>query len=72
MTRELTVVIERDEDGCLVASVPSLPGCHTQAKSMDELLERITEAVQLCLEEQGSGQASCARSRLASASRAMS
>ena len=44
------VVIEKDEDGYLVASVPSLKGCHTQAKTMDELLERITEAIELCLE----------------------
>ncbi|MDO8635244.1 MAG: type II toxin-antitoxin system HicB family antitoxin, partial [Dehalococcoidia bacterium] len=39
MVREFTVVIEKDEEGYLVASVPSLPGCHTQARSMDELLE---------------------------------
>ena len=35
MAREFTVVIERDEEGYLVASVPSLPGCHTQARSME-------------------------------------
>ncbi len=53
MAREFTVVIERDEDGYLIASVPALPGCHTQARSMDELLDRIKEAIQLCLEVQG-------------------
>ena len=53
MAREFTVVIERDDEGILVASVPSLPGCHTQARSMDELLDRIREAIQLCLEVQG-------------------
>jgi predicted RNase H-like HicB family nuclease len=53
MTREFTVVIERDEEGYLVGSVPSLPGCHTQARSMDELLGRVKEAIQLCLEVQG-------------------
>lgn len=52
MSRQFTVVIERDEEGYLVASVPSLPGCHTQARSMDELLERVKEAIQLCLEGQ--------------------
>ena len=52
MAREFTVVIERDEDGYLIASVPTLHGCHTQARSMDELLERIKEAIQLCLEVQ--------------------
>lgn len=55
MGRELTVVIERDEEGYLVGSVPSLKGCHTQAMSMDELLERVKEAIQLCLEVQGEG-----------------
>ena len=34
----------------LVASVPALKGCHTQAKSYDELIERIKEAIELCLE----------------------
>ena len=50
MARAFAVVIERDEDGYLVASVPSLPGCHTQARSMDDLLERTKEAIQLCLD----------------------
>lgn len=49
MTREFNVIIERDE-GYFVASVPSLAGCHTQAKSLDELIERIKEAIELCLE----------------------
>ncbi len=44
------VIIEKDEDGFLVASVPSLKGCHTQAKSYDQLMERIQEAIELCLE----------------------
>ena len=48
--REFTVIIERDEDGYLVGSVPSLRGCHTQGKTMDELFERIKEAIELCLE----------------------
>ena len=45
-----TVVIERDEDGYLVASVPALKGCHTQGKTMDELLANVKEAIELCLE----------------------
>ncbi len=53
MAREFTVVIERDEEGYLVGSVPTLQGCHTQARSMDELIERLKEAIQLCLEVQG-------------------
>lgn len=50
MVREFNVVIERDEDGYFVASVPELRGCHTQAKSLDVLMRRVKEAIQLCLE----------------------
>lgn len=50
MHRDFDVVIERDAEGYYVASVPSLPGCHTQAKSLDALIERIREAIELCLE----------------------
>ncbi|APB32650.1 hypothetical protein GlitD10_0342 [Gloeomargarita lithophora Alchichica-D10] len=50
MIRELNVVIERDLDGFFVASVPSLRGCHTQAKSLDILIDRIQEAALLCIE----------------------
>jgi predicted RNase H-like HicB family nuclease len=53
MSREFSVVIERDEEGYLVASVPSLPGCHTQARSLDELMDRVREAIALCLEVEG-------------------
>ena len=44
------MIIERDTDGYFVASVLNLAGCHTQAKSIEELMERITEAIELCLE----------------------
>ena len=55
MAREFIVVIEKDEEGYLVGSVPALKGCHTQARSMDQLLERMKEAIQLCLEVEGLG-----------------
>ena len=55
--REFSVVIERDSEGYFVASVPSLPGCHTQAKTLDALMKRIKEAIELCLEVEGSGDA---------------
>lgn len=48
--REFYVVIEQDEDGYYIADVPELPGCHTQAKSIDELRRRIKEAIGLYLE----------------------
>ena len=47
------MVIERDEDGYYVAYVPELPGCHTQARTLDELMDRVREAVELYLEVQG-------------------
>ncbi|MDY7003635.1 MAG: type II toxin-antitoxin system HicB family antitoxin [Cyanobacteriota bacterium] len=50
MRQYFNVIIEKDADGYLVASVPALKGCHTQAKSYDELIERIQEAIELCLE----------------------
>jgi predicted RNase H-like HicB family nuclease len=53
MPLEVNVVIERDSEGNYVASVPSMPGCHTQARSIDELIPRIREAIALHLEEQG-------------------
>jgi predicted RNase H-like HicB family nuclease len=48
--RQFTVVVERDRAGWYVASVPALPGCHTQARSLDKLISRIREAIELCLE----------------------
>ena len=50
MLRDFSVVVERDEDGVYVASVPALPGCHTQAASLDALMDRIREAIALHLE----------------------
>ena len=48
-----SVVVERDEDGYYVASIPELPGCHTQAGTLDELMVRIREAAELYLEVEG-------------------
>jgi len=53
MPRNFDVVVEKDEEGYYIASVPALPGCHTQAKSLDELDRRIREAIALCLEVEG-------------------
>jgi predicted RNase H-like HicB family nuclease len=50
---KFAVVVERDEDGYYVASVPELPGCHTQAKTLDELTKRIKEAIEAYLEAEG-------------------
>ena len=51
MAKEFSVIIEQDVEGYYVASVPGLRGCHTQAKSLDELMARVKEAVELCLED---------------------
>jgi len=53
LSSNFDVVVERDEEGYYVASVPALPGCHTQARSLDELDLRIREAIELCLELEG-------------------
>jgi predicted RNase H-like HicB family nuclease len=52
MATQFDVVVERDSEGFYVASVPALAGCHTQARSLDELMDRIREAIELCLEVQ--------------------
>jgi len=46
-----TYLIERDEDGVYVASVPALKGCYSQASSIEELLPRVKEAIELYLED---------------------
>jgi predicted RNase H-like HicB family nuclease len=50
MPRAFNVIIERDSEGYYVATVPELRGCHTQAKSLDTLMKRVREAIELCLE----------------------
>lgn len=47
MTQKFNVIIEKGEDGYLIAEVVGLPGCHTQAKTQDQLIERVKEAVKL-------------------------
>ena len=53
MNKEFSVIIEKDSEGYYVGSVARLRGCHSQAKSLDELMVRIREAIELCLEVQG-------------------
>jgi predicted RNase H-like HicB family nuclease len=47
--KKYTVIIERDEAGYYVATVPTLRGCHTQAKTLDTLMKRVREAIQVCV-----------------------
>ncbi len=50
---EFNVIIEKDEDGWYVASVPEISGCHTQGKTIQQVLERIKEAIEVCLKADG-------------------
>lgn len=50
MERTFTVLLEQDEDGIYVAKVPDIPGCYTQGKTIAQAMERIKEAIQVCLE----------------------
>jgi predicted RNase H-like HicB family nuclease len=49
-SKTFTVLIEQDEDGIYVAKVPDIPGCYTQGKTVQEAMERIKEAIQVCVE----------------------
>jgi len=51
--KAFTVTIQKDKEGYFVGEVVELPGCHTQAKSLDELMERIKEAIELYLDVHG-------------------
>ncbi len=53
MERQFDVIIERDQEGLYVGSVPQLAGCQTKALSLDLLIERMREAIELCLEVEG-------------------
>jgi predicted RNase H-like HicB family nuclease len=58
MKREFNVIIEKDSAGYYVATVPALRGCHTQAKSLDTLMKRVREAIELCLEVEDDAESS--------------
>ena len=50
MKQNFTILIEQGEDGVYVATVPSLKSCYTQAATIPELIEKIQEVIELCLE----------------------
>lgn len=54
MKKEYNIIIEKDSEGYYTGYVPELKGCHSQAKSIDELLKRMEEVIELCVEVQGS------------------
>lgn len=49
MTKAFNIIVEKGEDGYLISEVVGLPGCHTQAKSIEQLIERTKEAIKLYL-----------------------
>ncbi len=49
-TYSFPVIIEKDSNNMFVATVPSLKGCHTQAKTLETLYKRVQEVIALCLE----------------------
>ena len=56
MSMQYAVVLETGESGWVIASVPSLPGCHSQGRTREEALSNIQEAIQgyiAVLEEDG-------------------
>jgi predicted RNase H-like HicB family nuclease len=50
MKREYNIIIEKDSEGYYIGLVPELKGCHSQAKSIDELMVRMEEVIELCEE----------------------
>jgi len=50
MSKKYTIIIEKDEEGWFTSEVIELPGCHTQSKTMDELIERTKEAIKAYLQ----------------------
>lgn len=52
-TKQFRVIVEQDLDGYFIASVPALPGCYTQGKTLEEVTKRIKEAILLCIEVAG-------------------
>ena len=50
MSQKFTVIVEQGEDGYLISNVIGISGCHTQAKTLDELMKRTKEAIKLYLE----------------------
>ncbi|MBI2579616.1 MAG: type II toxin-antitoxin system HicB family antitoxin [Candidatus Aenigmarchaeota archaeon] len=51
MSKKYTVIIEKDEDGWFVSEVVELPGCHTQGRTKEQLIERTKEAIKAYLED---------------------
>lgn len=51
LNKTFNIIVEKGTDGYFISSVIELPGCHTQAKTYDELFVRTKEAIELYLDE---------------------
>jgi len=51
--RDCSVILERDEEGFHVTAVAGLAGCPTAGRSPDEIMDRLKESIQVCLEAEG-------------------
>ena len=49
---QLPVLIEQDEDGVFIVTVPTLRGCSSYGYTIEEAMENIAEAAALCLEDE--------------------
>lgn len=50
---EYDVILEKDEEGWYIATVPAIQGCYTQGRTLSEVIERIKEAIEVCIVADG-------------------
>jgi len=48
----LPVLVEQDEDGVFIVSIPTLRGCRSYGDTLDDAMHNIAEAALLCLEDE--------------------
>ena len=49
MTKKFTVLIEQDEDGMFIGSIPTIPSCYADGKTQEEMLDSLRDVLRLCL-----------------------
>jgi predicted RNase H-like HicB family nuclease len=54
--KHFPILLEQDEDGIYIASCPIFKGCHSYGENIDEALENIKEAIELCLEDENASE----------------
>ena len=56
---KLKVIVHEAEEGGYWAEVPAIPGCATEADTLEQLLQNLKEAVEGCLSVDMSGRNKC-------------